>query len=147
MLSSFMKKHQTIAVISLLLPLVLSVLSGYIFLSVKAKRSLSISELQRHSAAVGMSTVGSLLVAGQVDGLRAFGVIADALSDQAISETIIKAGAEQQILPLPLQTILASCDRIATYVKPIELDAADNLLGLLCEIQLYANQFPHHPSH
>jgi hypothetical protein len=127
-----MQKSRIFAMIGLfLLPIVLSGLVAHTFLSIKAKRSLSFSEAQHYSAMIGRSNIGSLLISRQIVGLRLLDVIADALSDRAIPQTIVKAGAEQQILPLPPQTILASCDRIAAYVKPIQNDAAENPLGLM----------------
>jgi hypothetical protein len=114
-----------------LAPFILSVLVAYTFLSLKAKRSLSFSEAQRYSTMVGRSSIFFPVLTGQMVGFRSFDVIADALSDRAIPQTVVKAAAEQQILPLPPQTILASCDRIAAYIKPIQNDAAENPLGLI----------------
>jgi hypothetical protein len=113
-----------------LIPLALGGLGEYIYFSSKAKRSLSASEVLRYTTIVGRATFSSFLLEGTTGGLHTFGVIADALSERAISQTKVEVDQTQQILPLPPQTILASCARMAVYIAPIESDGANNPHGI-----------------
>jgi hypothetical protein len=90
-----------------LLPVVLSGLGGYGFLSLKAKRSLSTSEILHYAGIVASNTVSAVLLHRNGSGFKTFGIIADAISDHAIAQTTLAGGQEKQVLPLPPQTILA----------------------------------------
>jgi hypothetical protein len=128
-----MQKSRILAMIGFfLLPIVLSGLGGYGFLSLKANRSLSKSEILRYTIIVTGNTMGTLLLNRNGSGFTTFGIIADAISDRAIAHTTLAVGKEKQVLPLPPQTILASCDRISAYILPLEIeaDATTNPYGL-----------------
>jgi hypothetical protein len=123
--------RRTLIVVSLfLIPLVLSGLGEYTYFSFKAKRSLTASEILRYTAIVGDATFSFFLLTGTTGGLQTLDVIAEILSDQAIPQTKLDVDQTNQILPLPPQTILASCSQIAAYLTPIESDGATNPHGL-----------------
>lgn len=128
-----MQKSRIVVMIGFfLLPIVLSGLGGYGFISLKAKRSLSTSEMLYYTGIVASNTAETVLFHRNGSGFKTFGIIADAISDRAIAQTTLVVGQEKQVLPLPPHTILASCDRISAYILPLELeaDATTNPYGL-----------------
>jgi hypothetical protein len=91
-------------------------LSGYGFLSVKAKRLLSFPEASKFTAIIWRATVELPFHTNRSEGLRLLSAIGDMLSDQAQSEAVIRTGSRQASLVLPPYSILSNCERILATV-------------------------------
>ncbi len=81
----------------------------YVLISLEARRLIPLQDMGNLIRILSWAT---LFHSHENGGLRAFQIIANALSNQALSETLISVDSTQHILPLPPYTILESCDLI-----------------------------------
>ena len=77
----------------------------YSSLSVRARRPLSWPESQRFAQILVWAGLGHWAAP------RAYGILADSLSDAAVSQTTLTLADQSYVLPLPPYTLRKSCDR------------------------------------
>jgi hypothetical protein len=92
-----------------ILPIFLILLGIYASLTLKAKRFLSPQDIGHFTWTLAIASLVHFDTAG---GPRAFSIVLEAISEQAVTQTSVKADGKNVTLPLPPYTIHASCNRI-----------------------------------
>jgi hypothetical protein len=92
-----------------ILPILFILLGIYISIALRAKRFLPLQDVGHF---VWTLAIASLVHYDSAGGPRAFSIISDAVSTQAVTQTAVKVEGKRVTLPLPPYTIRASCDRI-----------------------------------